>query len=154
MIHTFSPNWYKPQCLFFHDTSLYYASNYSLYHYSLRYRRVEGERCFRKLAMTTGMNSKDIKISTISMVSEEWLVVGINQPYLVLLGAKDLKVLGVVTGLGIESVWGCCSGWNERDGIGWAVVVDGNGSLTKVTIKTPSNCEVQAITSEPKAKPK
>jgi hypothetical protein len=156
MIHTFSPNWYKPQCLFFHNGSLYYASNYSLYRYSLWNRRVECERCFRKLAMTAGMNFKDIKISTISMISEQWLAVGINQPYLVLVDAQDLKVLGVVEGLGIESVWGCCSGWDERIGEGWAVVVDVNGALARVAVKTPSNCEIQAMESEelPKTKPK
>lgn len=65
MIHTFSPNWYRPQCLYFTDSYLYYASNYVLYKYNLGTRKIEADRCFRKVAMKTGMNSKDIKIHTI-----------------------------------------------------------------------------------------
>jgi hypothetical protein len=40
MIYTFSPNWYKPQCLHFTKKSLYYCSNYLLYHYDLSLKSV------------------------------------------------------------------------------------------------------------------
>lgn len=40
MIYTFSPNWYKPQCLHFTKSSLYYCSNYLLYHYDLPLKAV------------------------------------------------------------------------------------------------------------------
>ena len=69
MIHTFSPNWYKPQCLLFDQNSLYYASNYVLYKYNLDTRRVESDKCFRKIAIKTGLNSKDIKIHSIKLLS-------------------------------------------------------------------------------------
>lgn len=88
MIHTFSPNWYKPQCLLFHHIHLYYASNYVLYKYNLETRKVECDKCFRKIAIKTGMNSKDIKIHTISLLTEGRLVIGTNQPHAVVLGME------------------------------------------------------------------
>lgn len=68
MIHTFSPNWYRPQCLLFMNSSLIYASNYMIYVMDLNSRNVEGEKCFRKIAISHGMNSKDIKIHTIAPI--------------------------------------------------------------------------------------
>lgn len=65
MIHTFSPSWYKPQCLLFHNDHLFYSSNYVLYKYNLATRKVELDRCFRKIAIKAGLNSKDIKIHSI-----------------------------------------------------------------------------------------
>lgn len=69
MIHTFSPNWYKQQCLLFDGNTLYYASNYVLYKYNLEQRKVQADRCFRKVAIKSGMNSKDIKIHTIKKLN-------------------------------------------------------------------------------------
>lgn len=41
MIFTFSPNWYKPQCLHFDQKTLYYCSNYLLYQYDLTLKTVQ-----------------------------------------------------------------------------------------------------------------
>jgi|688.fasta_scaffold823206_1 hypothetical protein len=65
MIYTFSPNWYKPQCLHFKEDTLYYCSNYLLYSYSLQFKQIEQEKCFREVAIEYGLNHKDIKITAI-----------------------------------------------------------------------------------------
>lgn len=112
MIHTFSPNWYKPQCLLFDCNDLYYASNYVLYKFNLELRKVEADKCFRKIALSSGMNSKDIKIHTICKLSKEWLIVGTNQPHAVLLNAKDFTVLGIIRNLGISQAYLCQTGYD------------------------------------------
>ena len=66
MIYTFSPNWYKPQCIHFTQDSMYYCSNYILYNYSLQLKMVTKELCFRQIAIENHINHKDIKISSIS----------------------------------------------------------------------------------------
>lgn len=40
MIHTFSPNWYKPHSLLLTPSHLLYASNYVLYKYNLQSRKI------------------------------------------------------------------------------------------------------------------
>lgn len=84
MIFTFSPNWYKPQCLHFRQKSLYYCSNYLLYHYDLDLKIVIRELCFRQIAIDNHLNHKDIKINAISS-NEHFILVGINQPYLAII---------------------------------------------------------------------
>jgi hypothetical protein len=65
MIYTYSPNWYKPQCLHFTQQSLFYCSNYILYEYSLAHKQIEREKCFREVALEFSLNHKDIKITAI-----------------------------------------------------------------------------------------
>lgn len=81
MIFTYSPNWYKPQCLHFNHNNLYYCSNYILYEYDLQLKSVQSEVCFRQLAMTYNLNHKDIKICSITS-NHNKIFVGINQPFL------------------------------------------------------------------------
>ena len=66
MIYTFSPNWYKPQCLHFSGTYMYYCSNYLLYRYDLTTKKVDSELCLRQIAIQQQINHKDIKINAIS----------------------------------------------------------------------------------------
>ena len=107
MIHTFSPNWYRSQCLYFVANTLFYASNYVLYRFNLTTRRVEAEKCFRKIAIKSGMNSKDIKIHTICGLNERMIIVGINQSNAVVLDAECLEVLEIVRNIGVNSVSLC-----------------------------------------------
>lgn len=95
--HTFSPNWYRPQCLLFGPHHLFYASNYILYDYGLAERKVLRDMCFRKLAFRSGMDFKDIKIHTISHLSEELLVIGTNQPYLVVVDKIQLSPQAILS---------------------------------------------------------
>lgn len=95
MIYTFSPNWYKPQCLHFQEDSLFYCSNYLLYDYSLTRKHIQREKCFREVAIHYGLNHKDIKISAIAS-TQSLLLVGLNQPYLVLLDRLSWEVVKVV----------------------------------------------------------
>ena len=81
--HTFSPNWYRPQCLLFCTDSLVYASNYTLYLYGLPERKVLRDACLRRLALSNNMDSKNIKILSIVHLGGSMLLVGTNQPYLV-----------------------------------------------------------------------
>lgn len=112
MIHTFSPNWYKPHCFFFDSNNLYYASNYVLYRYNLDDRKMELDKCFRKVAMATGMNSKDIKIHTIAKINEEWLIIGTNQSHAVIISKDNFEVLGVIRNMGIISAYLCHTGYS------------------------------------------
>lgn len=66
MIYTYSPNWFKPQCLHFTASSLYYCSNYILYEYSLTHKKIQREKCFREISLEYNLNHKDIKISAIA----------------------------------------------------------------------------------------
>lgn len=103
MIYTYSPNWYKPQCLHFTEDSLLYCSNYLLYSYSLSRKQIEQERCFREVALEFGLNHKDIKITAIES-NQQLIFVGLNQPFLVLLDRASLEVLKVVAVEGFESI--------------------------------------------------
>lgn len=114
MIHTFSPNWYKPHCILLAGRHMFYASNYMLYKYNLDTRRVEADRCFRKIAMSHGMNSKDIKIHTIVRLNPEQLLVGLNQADAVVLDTDSLALLAVHKGIGVTSCLLCYPG---RDGL-------------------------------------
>ena len=91
MIYTFSPNWYKPQCLHLTANSMYYCSNYLLYNYDLSRKAVTKELCFRQIALDNHLNHRDIKITAISS-NQHSLLVGINQPYLAVL-CKETMVL-------------------------------------------------------------
>jgi hypothetical protein len=91
MIYTFSPNWYRPQCLHFEGDSLYYCSNYLLYRYDLQHKRVTHEVCFRQIALEHRLNHRDIKISAIAS-NQQSLLVGLSQPFLALLSKDSLAL--------------------------------------------------------------
>jgi hypothetical protein len=59
--------------------------------------------------MTNNMNSKDIKIYTINKLAENWLIVGTNQPHLIILSMIDFQVLGLIKNLTIEQSYLCAS---------------------------------------------
>lgn len=51
MIYTYSPNWYRNQCLHFREDSIFYSSNYTLYELALSDRVVHRELCLRQVAL-------------------------------------------------------------------------------------------------------
>jgi hypothetical protein len=59
------------------------------------------DQCFRKIAMANNMNNKDIKIYTINKLAEEQILVGMNQPHLIILSMKGLQVLGIIRNIGV-----------------------------------------------------
>jgi len=55
--------------------------------------------------MGNGMNSKDIKIHTISKLNEQCLIVGTNQPHAVVLSMHDFEVVTILKNIGIAQAY-------------------------------------------------
>lgn len=94
-VHTYSPSWYRNQCLLFTPEHLYYASNYLLYDYSLPERRVLRDLCFRKLAIGAGIDSRDIKILAIVSIGGNYLFVSTNTDLVVVVDTTFFQAASV-----------------------------------------------------------
>ena len=134
MIFTYSPNWYRPQCVHLTGDCLLYASNYSLYECGAEGGGVRREVCFRELAVAYGLNHRDIKINAIAEVGQ-CVLVGVNQPCLFTLDRETLRPLQATKLDGFASVEYLHA--YEETGENVAVVCNRDGAMVKVYLGQP-----------------